>query len=220
MGKKLKIAGYTAAGLVAAGAITWVAIGPQWRMFLSNPPSDDRVLQWTQSQRDSGFALSDKLPIINAVRIEGGSNVRSLPQGEPLQLDLDLDAYMESQNSAALVVLHNGQVRLERYGLHQDRNARWTSFSVAKSLTSTLVGAAIKDGHIGGLEDKVSDYVIALKGSAYDDVNIRQLLTMTSGVQWNEDYQDPQSDVAMFNEAEPDDRPNRNGSARSLRVVV
>ncbi|MCR9123756.1 MAG: beta-lactamase family protein [Phyllobacteriaceae bacterium] len=204
MAKLMKIAGYGLALLVAAGAVTWYAIGPQWRMFLSNPPSDDRVLQWTQSQRDSGFALSDKLPIINSVRIEAGDTIRPLPQGEPLALDLDIDAYMESQNSAALVVLHNGQIRLERYGLHQDRDKRWTSFSVAKSLTSTLVGAAIADGHIGSLEDRVSDYVTALRGSAYDDVSIHQLLTMTSGVRWNEDYQDPQSDVALFNETEPE----------------
>ena len=192
--------------LFAAGlAVGWFAIGPQWRTFLSNPPSDDRVLEWTQSQRDSGFALSDKLPIINSVRIEAGDTIRDLPLGEPLTLGLDVDAYMERQNSAALVVLHKGAVRLERYGLHQTRDSRWTSFSVAKSMTSTLVGAAIKDGHISSLNDKVSQYIPALQGSAYDDVTLEQLLTMTSGVAWNEDYQDPQSDVSLFNEFEPED---------------
>lgn len=204
MKKFMKFAGYFVVVLAVVGAISWYAIGPQWRMFLSNPPLDDRVLQWTQSQRDSGFALSDKLPIVNAVQIDGGSNIRPLPDGVPLTLDLDIDAYMKSQNSAALVVLHNGKIRLERYGLHQDRGKRWTSFSVAKSVTSTLVGAAIRDGHIKSLEDKVSDYVTALQGSAYDDVSLRQLLTMTSGVRWNEDYQDPESDVAMFNVTEPE----------------
>src|SRR3546814_2634731 len=76
---------------------------------------------------------------------------------------------------------------------------RWTSFSVAKSFTSTLVGAAVKDGYIKSLDDKVSAYIPGLKGSAYDDVSVRQLLTMTSGVKWNEDYTDPKSDVAQFN---------------------
>ena len=204
MGKAMKFGGYSAAILVVVGATTWASIGPQWRMFLSNPPLDDRVLQWTQSQRDSGFALSDKLPIINSVRIEAGGDVSPLPQGQELALNLDVGAYMKSQNSAALVVLHKGRIRLERYGLHQARDKRWTSFSVAKSLTSTLVGAAVKDGHIESLDDKVSRYVTALKGSAYDDVSIRQLLTMTSGVRWNEDYEDPQSDVALFNVTEPD----------------
>ncbi|MEM9331949.1 MAG: serine hydrolase [Pseudomonadota bacterium] len=200
----MKIASYVIALLITTGIIIWYAIGPQWRTFLANPPLDDRVLQWTQSQRDTGFALSDKLPIINTVRIENGEQIRSLPQGDPLVLDLDIEAYMKSQNSAAVIVVHNGLIRLERYGLHQNRDQRWTSFSVAKSVTSTLVGAAIKDGYIKSLEDKVSGYVTALQGSAYDNVSIRQLLTMTSGVGWNEDYQDPLSDVALFNETTPE----------------
>jgi CubicO group peptidase (beta-lactamase class C family) len=96
-------------------------------------------------------------------------------------------------------------LRLERYGLDFDSSGRWTSFSVAKSITSTLVGAAIRDGYIKSMDDKVSDYVPQMKGSAYDDVSIRQLLTMTSGVKWNEDYADPNSDVAKFNNHKPEE---------------
>ena len=83
--------------------------------------------------------------------------------------------------------------------------SRWTSFSVAKSFTSTLVGAALRDGFIKSLDDKVSTYIPDLKGSAYEVVTVRQLLTMTSGVKWNEDYTDPKSDVAVFaaHKAEP-----------------
>jgi CubicO group peptidase (beta-lactamase class C family) len=54
------------------------------------------------------------------------------------------------------------------------------------------------------MDDKVSDYIPEMKGSAYDDVSIRQLLTMTSGVKWNEDYADPKSDVAKFNNHKPE----------------
>src|SRR3546814_20878030 len=55
------------------------------------------------------------------------------------------------------------------------------------------------DGYIKSLDDKVTVYIPGLKGSAYDDVSVEQLLTMTSGVKWNEDYTDPKSDVALFN---------------------
>ena len=72
-------------------------------------------------------------------------------------------------------------------------------------MTSTLVGAAIRDGYIRSMDDKVSDYIPQMKGSAYDDVSIRQLLTMTSGVRWNEDYADPYSDVAQFNKHQPEE---------------
>ena len=112
---------------------------------------------------------------------------------------------MSDQRTAGLVIIQGGKVRLEKYGLGFDAKGRWTSFSVAKSFTSTLVGAAIKDGFIKSIDDKVSDYISDLKGSVYDDVSIKQLLTMTSGVKWNEDYEDKNSDVARFNEhkAEP-----------------
>ena len=61
---------------------------------------------------------------------------------------------------------------------------------MAKSITSTLVGAAMKDGYIRSLDDRLTHYIKALRGSAYDEVTVRQLLTMTSGVKWNEDYAD------------------------------
>ncbi len=73
-------------------------------------------------------------------------------------------------------------MRFERYGLDFSASGRWTSFSVAKSLTSTLVGAAMKDGYINSLDEPVSTYISDLKGSEYDSVTIAQLLTMTSGV--------------------------------------
>jgi CubicO group peptidase (beta-lactamase class C family) len=72
-------------------------------------------------------------------------------------------------------------------------------------MTSTLVGAAIRDGHIKSMDEKLTTYIPQMKGSAYDDVSIRQLLTMTSGVRWNEAYGDPNSDVARFNKHQPEE---------------
>jgi CubicO group peptidase (beta-lactamase class C family) len=112
---------------------------------------------------------------------------------------------MQAQRSSGIVIIQDGKVRFEKYGLGFDAAGRWTSFSVAKSYTSTLVGAAIQDGYIKSLSDKVSTYIPSLKGSAYDDVTVEQLLTMSSGVAWNEDYENPNSDVAKFNTAKADD---------------
>ncbi len=66
--------------------------------------------------------------------------------------------------------------------------------SVAKSLTSTLIGAAIKDGYIKSTDDPVTAYVPRLSGTVYEGVSIRDVLMMSSGVQWNETYTDPRSD--------------------------
>ena len=182
--------------LLAAG---WVLIGPDWRALLAHPPAGRDVLFWSQAQRDAGFRMIDRVPVIMGSRpVTAGNAADRLPEGEPLDPGLDLDAYLASQRSASLIIVHNGQVRLERYGLDFSAAGRWTSFSVAKSLTSTLVGAAIKDGYIKSLDEPVSAYITDLQGSAYDAVTIAQLLTMTSGVAWNEDYEDPGSDVARF----------------------
>jgi CubicO group peptidase (beta-lactamase class C family) len=99
---------------------------------------------------------------------------------------------------AGLLVLHDGRIRLERYALGYDSTKRWTSQSVSKSITSTLVGAALKDGYIKSLDDPVTRYIAGLRGSAYDSVSVRQLLTMTSGVRWSEVYADTASDVWRF----------------------
>jgi CubicO group peptidase (beta-lactamase class C family) len=169
----------------------------------ANLPKDANVLFWTQDQRDTAFRQMEKLAPTNA--IEAGDDIHPFGKGAPLKLDLDLDAYMTRQRTAGLIIIHDNKIRLEKYGLGYDAAGRWTSFSVAKSLTSTLVGAAVRDGYIKSLDDKVTVYITDLKGSAYDDVTIRQLLTMTSGVKWNEDYTDPKSDVALFavHKAEP-----------------
>ena len=144
--------------------------------------------------------MMDRMPILVKSRvIPAAKKPYPLPKGSSLDVGMDIDAYMNDQRAAALIIIHNGKVRLEKYGLDFAPGKRWTSFSVAKSFTSVLLGAAIKDGYIRSVDDMVSAYIPDLKGSVYDDVSIKQLLSMTSGVQWNEDYGDPKSDVNMFN---------------------
>ncbi|MCW4460736.1 beta-lactamase family protein [Sphingomonas sp. BT-65] len=161
------------------------------------------VLFWSQEERLKNFPAMEKIFPGNTVR--AGGKVKPLPDGAPLPIAAtDVDAFMKAQNVAGLIVLQDGKVRLERYALGYSREGRWTSFSVAKSVTSTLVGAAIRDGYIKSLDEPVTKYIPDLAGAGYDGVTIKQILTMTSGVKWNEDYTDPNSDVArMFAEAVP-----------------
>lgn len=191
---------------VALGAgVGWASLDKETRGLLAALPTNRDLLFWTEPQRDAAFRALDRLPVLaKAHVVPAGDRVRPLPPGPPLKLPLDVDAYMAGQRSAALLVVHDGRLRLERYGLGFDAAGRWTSFSVAKSITSTLVGAALRDGAIRSLDDKVSDYLPEMKGSAYEQVTLRQLLTMTSGVRWNEDYADPNSDVARFNKHQPE----------------
>jgi CubicO group peptidase (beta-lactamase class C family) len=197
-------------GIVGVIAVTlgvfWATADKDMKALVSSMPTDANVLFWTIPQRDAAFRTMDRLPILaKANIIEAGDDVYPLPKGVPITIGTDIDTYMKGQRTAGLVIVQNGKIRLEKYGLGFSGDGKWTSFSVAKSFTSTLVGAAIKDGYIKSVEDKVSAYIPDLQGSVYDDVTIRQLLTMTSGVKWNEDYADPKSDVALFNQhkAEP-----------------
>ena len=203
--KLRKIALSLVAVLAVAGSIGWFTLDKETRGFLASFPTNTDILFWSQSQRDAAFRALDRLPVLAKSHvIAAGGAPSPLPPGPPLKLALDVDAYMAGQRSAALLIVHDGRLRLERYGLGFDGAGRWTSFSVAKSFTSTLVGAALRDGYIKSMDDKVSVYIPEMKGSAYDDVSLRQLLTMTSGVRWNEDYADPASDVARFNNHKPE----------------
>jgi len=158
---------------------------------------------WSQAEREFAFANWDRL--FTARVIARGQQVHALPEGAPwptfapggegaLQLQRNVDDF----KLAGIVVLHNGKLRLERYALGHSAAGRWVSFSVAKSLTSTLVGAAIKDGFIASVDDPVTRYIPELRDSAYDGVTVRHLLTMTSGAKWNEDYNDLAADVALL----------------------
>ena len=203
--KLRKIALGLLAVLAVAGIAFWFSLDRETRALLATFPTNRDLLFWSEKQRDAAFRALDRLPFLAKARtVPAGDEPLPLPPGPPLKLALDVDAYMAGQRSAALLILHDGKLRLERYGLGFDSGGRWTSFSVAKSITSTLVGAALRDGHIRSMDDKVSDYIRPMKGSAYDDVSIRQLLTMTSGIRWSEDYADPASDVARFNNHEPE----------------
>src|SRR5699024_5810312 len=108
-----------------------------------------------------------------------------------------------------VMVLVDGKVRLREYAPNFGPGKRWTSFSVAKSVTSVLLGIALEQGYVASLDDTLVTYIPSLEGTAYADVTVRQLLTMTSGVRWNEDYDDPTSDVAqMYRGACVDGQPH------------
>ena len=108
-----------------------------------------------------------------------------------------LNEYFETRRIAGLLVVHEGAIVYERYGLDNDESSRWISFSIAKSVTSMLLGAAIHEGFIKSVDDPVTDYLPQLRGSAYGRSTLRNVLQMSSGVAWNEDYADPQSDVSL-----------------------
>ncbi len=118
------------------------------------------------------------------------TNVRISSGGRPY----DLHDYLALNRVAGLLILKDGQVAYEDYELGIGPGTHWFSASVAKSITSTLAGAAVQDGSIASLDDPISRYLPLMNKGAYAAVSIRQALQMTSGVQWDEDYAQETSD--------------------------
>lgn len=147
------------------------------------------------------FQHSDTLFSVNMVLRKGP--VRPLPPASAKLKEIqfksegkvyDLFDYLAYNRVAGLLVLKDGKIVFEDYELGTGAQSRWPSFSIAKSFSSTLVGAALHEGLISSLDDPLTRYVPQLKGGAYEGVSIRNVLQMASGVKWDETYTDPKSD--------------------------
>lgn len=170
---------------------------------LQNLPRDGGLLTWQGDAQIIGYRNIEHLSPTREVL--AGGQVLTLP--EALQdftglrysvagAQFDIEGYLTHNHVAGLLIIKDGRILLERYGFGNTEDSVWVSFSMTKSVVSMLTGAAVADGFIGSVDDKVTDYLPQLKNSSYDQVTIRNVLQMASGVEWNEDYADPRSDVA------------------------
>ena len=121
-----------------------------------------------------------------------------------------LNELLAATKTTGFLVIKNGRIVDERYFLGADETSTFTSMSVAKSFTSTLVGCALADGKIRSLDDPITDYVPEMKRTGYDGVPIRAILQMSSGVRFTERYQpgrysdmDLMFERGMINESAP-----------------
>lgn len=166
-------------------------------------PASASVLQWTMEEKRAGFPNYDQ--IFQTRFIPASDHPYPLPENlrdiSGLQYEVGgevfgLEDFKAHNHVAGLLAIQDGEIVVEQYANGNDRWTKWVSYSVTKSVVSMLVGAAIEEGFIGGVDDLVTDYVRPLVGSGYDEVTLRHALWMASGLEWNEDYADPESDVA------------------------
>ena len=115
--------------------------------------------------------------------------------------NISTQSFIEDSQTTGLLVLKNGKIVYEDYWLGHTQDKQHISWSVAKSFVSALIGIAIEEGSVTSIEQAVTDYVPELVGSGYDDVSIKQVLQMSSGVSFNEDYGDFNSDINRFSRA-------------------
>ena len=151
------------------------------------------VMRTTPENQAATFRNQDQIWPHRVIR--RGAAVRALPPHDrPLgdqafevgDAMVSIDDFMARRRTAGFLILKNGQIALERYGMGNGPESLWTCFSISKSMTATLVGAALHDGSIGSLDDACDLYLPQLRGSAFEGVTLRNLLRMASGVAWDE----------------------------------
>ncbi len=189
--------------VIALGTIAYIKRDTLY--FLAHAPKDRNVLQWTVEQRDYAFGHLEQLPTVQSHPMPPSATPHAFAHAPGFAImtangttAFDIDAFMTAQRAVGTLIVVDDKVRLEKYAKGYSDQGAWTSFSVAKSFTSTLFGAALKDGFIKSIDEPVTDIIPEFKGSAYDGVTLKHILTMSSGVRWNENYADPNSDVGQF----------------------
>lgn len=112
--------------------------------------------------------------------------------------DVPFTEFLEKSKTVAFLVIRNDTILCERYYGQYDKESIVPSFSIAKSVTSLLIGCAINDGLIQSVEDPVTKYIPELKRNGFDKVTLKHALQMTSGLNFSESYYNPFSDAANF----------------------
>ncbi|MBK2653280.1 beta-lactamase family protein, partial [Escherichia coli] len=171
-------------------------------------PAAKDMLSWDQTSRVIGFR-NDYRNYAGDVFRHGAST--PLERAEKQLTDArytlnghtwNLQDYLKRENVSGMLVLKDGKVAWKYLAEGNTDTTLWTSRSVGKSVVSTLVGIAIQQGKIHSLDDLITVYEPELKGTAWDGVTLKQLIQHTSGVEWNEDYTDPQSHFARLTQCE------------------
>lgn len=172
--------------------------GTAARVDTEEPSTEERALAFR--------TMDENLPTRTVPRATEASVLRRSP--EPLSISYtyegntyDIEDFPERTDTTGLLILHGGVVLFEGYYLGADESSRFLSMSVAKSFTSTLLGIARGEGLIASFDDPVSDYLPELEGTGYEGVAIKHLLQMSSGVDFVEEYENEESDIARLGAA-------------------
>ena len=144
--------------------------------------------------------MSDIIPAVTIEKSGQAHQFGQTPQALPATFNYkgeqkSLQEFLARSSTTALLVLKGNDITFEDYYQGTGEQDQRISWSMAKSFLSALFGIAIEEGHIKSINELVTDYVPELKGSGYDGVTIKNVLQMSSGVAFNEDYQDFHSDI-------------------------
>jgi CubicO group peptidase (beta-lactamase class C family) len=155
------------------------------------------AMRWQLLNPDvESFAFRETDRVFESRAVPRSGAVWELPAQDGFTMPLDTfggesrdySRFAERTYTNALLVIRRGHVVFEDYRNRSEAMTRFLSMSMAKTITSLLVGIALDAGRIASLDDPATRYVPELKGTGYDGVTIRQILQMRSGIDYEERY--------------------------------
>ncbi len=171
--------------IVLAGLAIWKRDEIKRLLAVNSLFAEDRIVA-NFSGMDAAFLT---VPVL------AGTDTSALPQGPATTLPDTATNWIKDRHITGLVVLKDGQIAAEQYHHSTAPDDLRINWSVSKSYLSALLGVLIARGEISTIDERVTHYVPALKGSAYNKATIKDVLQMSSGVRFNEDYLDQSSDI-------------------------
>lgn len=132
------------------------------------------------------FATSDKGKFPKKIKV---SNLKD---------SITFDDLLANNKTVAFLIIKNDTIQYENYFAGYTRESIIPSFSMAKSVTSILIGCAIDEGLITSIDEPITNYIPELKKNGLEKVSIKHLLQMTSGIKFNESYYNPFGEAASF----------------------
>ena len=177
--------------LLLAGGVVGLLIAAVLGVYVwAWSSTDDSTIARALIWRESDVGDQHRFP---ARRIPAGARTSLLRAGVEADLVVTgegkgLDEFLRETDTLAFLVVHDDRLVYERYYDRATRESPQTSFSVAKSFVSTLVGIAIDAGLIGSVDDRVTDYLpeLAERDPRFKQIALRHLLTMSSGIRYRE----------------------------------
>lgn len=189
--------------IVALVALVAGAFIGGFALYSFMPPLTDVMARAAAFEGDRDYFFQNASELYPTRTVASSEDSTPLPQvdgrldgftytyeGETRQL---ADMYTEMETSG-LIIIHDGQVVHETYGRDANSGTRFTTWSLVKSITSTLVGVAVADGLIDSVDDQLVKYLPEIEGSAYDGVTIKQALQMSSGIRYDPNLWDGKMD--------------------------
>ena len=195
-------------GLAAVSHAAWAEPDEERLGKSQNYPVGNASTWYNVPNRVGAWSAMHTVPGIQTRLVSRANEARPLPRAaQPAaityryrNINYTLAEYLERQRATGLLVLKNGEIVAEYYRYGRRDDARFLSFSMAKSVTALLTGAALERGSIASLDDPAEKYVKALAGSPYGATSVRQLLRMSSGLTFTERY-DGSDDIARLSRA-------------------